>query len=117
MRCPVCFIVLGIALAASALPSRAENGSCYQAGAATGDGYLAAMLTDLMARGQAFLLANGDTYAVFENLPDATICDLAGADLSDMDLSGVELSEDRLDGALLCNTRLPGGTVSRRDCR
>jgi hypothetical protein len=115
MRRLVCCTVLSLALAASVSPSRAENGSCYPAGA-HGDGYLASMLKDLMSRGQAFRLADGDIYAVFENLPGATICDLAGADLSGLDLSAIGIAVEQLDGARLCDTILPGGAVSRRDC-
>jgi len=107
--------ILSMLLAGTVSTSRAESGSCYRADA-LGEAYLKAMVRDLVDKGMAFRLANGDYYAVFENLPNASICDLEDADLSDMDLSAVEIGPEQLENALLCDTVLPGGGVSRRDC-
>lgn len=94
----------------------AESGSCYSA-SQMADAFTGEMVRDLIEAGHAFRLANGDVYAVFENLPGAAICDLKDADLSDLDLSQVDLEPAELNLAVLCKTILPGGAVSRRDCR
>ncbi|WP_346894346.1 hypothetical protein [uncultured Roseibium sp.] len=81
------------------------------------DAFTGKMVRDLIEKGHAFRLANGDIYAVFENLPGAAICDLKETDLSDLDLSKIDLDVSALNEAVLCDTVLPGGAVSRRDCR
>ncbi|WP_346910313.1 hypothetical protein [uncultured Roseibium sp.] len=96
--------------------AKAESGSCYSARQME-DTFTGNMVRDLIEKGHAFRLANGDIYAVFENLPGAAICDLEDTDLSDLDLSQVDLDPAELNDAVLCNTVLPGGAISRRDCR
>lgn len=96
--------------------ANAESGSCYSAKQME-DTFTGEMVRDLIENGHAFRLANGDIYAVFENLPGAAICDLEDADLSGLDLSRVDLDPAEFREAVLCNTVLPGGANSRRDCR
>ncbi|MBD1547938.1 pentapeptide repeat-containing protein [Roseibium aggregatum] len=96
--------------------AQAESGSCYSAKQME-DAFTGEMVRDLIEKGHAFRLGNGDIYAVFENLPGAAICDLRDTDLSDLDLSQVDLDPAELHEAVLCNTVLPGGEISRRDCR
>ncbi len=103
------FLCIGVA-------AKAESGSCYSA-RQMADVFTGEMVRDLIAKGHAFRLANGDIYAVFENLPGAAICDLNDADLSNLDLSQVDLDPADLSEAALCDTVLPGGAVSHRDCR
>lgn len=107
-------VILG--LASFSAQARAESGSCYSA-VQMGDTFTGKMLRDLIEKGEAFRFANGDVYAALENLPDARICELRGADLTNLDLSRVALDPAELDEAVLCNTVLPGGEVSRRDCK
>lgn len=96
--------------------AKAESGSCYSA-KQMADAFTGDMVRDLIEKGHAFHLANGDVYAVFENLPGAAICDLEDIDLSNLDLSRIDLDSAELNDAVLCNTVLPGGAISRRDCR
>lgn len=117
-----CLLLLTLLVTSLAPSTRAyaESGSCYAA-ERLDDGFLRTMLLQLGNEGKAFRLANGDYYAVHENLPNATICnlkdiDLTDVDLSDMDLSDAEIDATLLDKAALCNTILPGGVISRRDC-
>ena len=94
---------------------RAESGSCYSADQLD-ETFIRTMLQKLVEIGKAFRFPNGDYFAVLENLPNASICELESVDLSDLDLSNVEINETRLKGAILCNTVLPGGAVDRSDC-
>lgn len=110
------FLLSGMLLLSIGVTAQAESGSCYSAKQME-DAFTGEMVRDLIEKGHAFRLANGDMYAVFENLPGAAICDLKDTDLSGLDLSQVDLDPAELNLAVLCNTVLPGGAVSRRDCR
>ncbi|WP_417671479.1 hypothetical protein [Roseibium sp.] len=115
------FLRLGLFLAGCLIlpvlsfSARAESGSCYEM-RTSGGAYVAGMLDDLIRKGKAFELPDGRVYAVFENLPEATICDLVGEDLSGLDLSGVSIEAEQLEGALLCDTTLPDGRIARSGC-
>ncbi|WP_417677214.1 pentapeptide repeat-containing protein [Roseibium sp.] len=110
------FLLSGMLFLSIGVTAQAESGSCYSA-TQMADAFIGKMVRDLIEKGQAFRLAGGDVYAVFENLPGAAICDLKDADLSNLDLSQVDLDPADLSEAVLCDTVLPGGAVSHRDCR